>query len=212
MVWRDQRLVAINKPSGLLVHRTQLDRRETRFAVEILRDQLGQRVYPLQRLDKPTSGIMLFTLDAATTRLLGWDFAERLVEKTYLAVVRGWPEKEGIIDYPLVDGPKQGSKPVQTAAVAARSARTRCRTLAEIELPIAVGRYPQSRYALVEVCPASGRRHQIRRHFKHIFHPLIGDTRYAEGRHNRLFREQFHCRRTVIACAGVADQTPAQRR
>jgi len=198
IIYQDQRLVAINKPSGLLVHRSSLDRRESRFAVQLLRDQLGTRVFPLHRLDKPTSGLLLFALDDETAREVGHEFAEQLVEKSYLAVVRGWPKDQETIDYPLVDGPEWGSKTVQNDSAAARPATTRYRTLARVELPFAVGRYPQSRYALIEACPGTGRRHQIRRHFKHIFHPLIGDTRYGDGRHNQLFRDQFNCRRLML--------------
>jgi len=198
IIYRDGLLVAVNKPSGLLLHRSSLDRRETRFAVQILRDQLGQWVFPLHRLDKPTSGIVLFALDSETARQIGQEFVEQRVEKSYLAVVRGWPEDQGVIDYPLVDGPEWGSKTVQNNSATARSAQTRFRTLSRVELPFAAGRYPQSRYALVEVRPKTGRRHQIRRHFKHIFHPLIGDTRYGDGRHNQLFRELFDCRRLLL--------------
>jgi len=198
ILYRGQQLVAINKPAGLLVHRTQLDRRETRFAVQLLRDQLGQQVYPLHRLDKPTSGLLLFALDKESASLLGREFATHQVRKSYLAVLRGWPEAEGLIDYPLVDGPEWGSKTVQNDSALARPARTGYRVLARTELPFAVGRYPRSRYTLVEAWPETGRRHQLRRHFKHIFHPLIGDTRYGEGRHNRLFREQFACQRLLL--------------
>lgn len=208
IIYRDQQLVAINKPSGLLVHRSHLDRRETRYAVQILRAQLGQRVYPVHRLDKPTSGVLLFALDRETASQLNDEFARRQVEKNYLAVVRGWPDGQGTIDYPLVDGPEWGSKTVQNNSEQARPARTGFRTLAAIELPVAVGRYPQSRYALVAVHPETGRRHQIRRHFKHIFHPLIGDTRYGEGRHNRLFRDRFSCRRLLLHAKSLQIRHP----
>jgi tRNA pseudouridine65 synthase len=208
ILYHDQLLAAINKPSGLLVHRTQLDRRETRFAVQLLRNQLGRQVYPLHRLDKPTSGLLLFALNRETAKELGRDFAAHQVEKSYLAVVRGWPDAEGVIDYPLVDGPEWGSKTVQNDSDLARPARTGYRVLAQSELPFAVGRYSLSRYALVEAWPETGRRHQIRRHFKHIFHPLIGDTRYGEGRHNRLFREQFACHRLLLHARSLQFKHP----
>jgi len=208
LIYRDNYLVAINKPSGLLVHRSHLDRLETRFAVQTLRDQLGQRVFPLHRLDKPTSGVLLFALDSDSARQLAEEFVAHRVAKTYLAVVRGWPEDEGVIDYPLVDGPEWGSKTVQNDSAAARPALTRYRTLARCELPFAVGRYPQSRYALVKASPATGRRHQLRRHFKHILHPLIGDTRYGEGRHNRLFREKYDCQHLLLHAQAVQFRHP----
>ena len=198
IIYRDDALVAINKPGGLLVHRTMIDRYETRFAVQILRNQIQQRVYPVHRLDKPTSGVLLFALNSEIARQVATAFADHQVYKRYIAVVRGWPEGEGEIDYALTDGPDFGSKADDAVA---RLAVTSYRTLARCELPFAVGRYPHSRYALVEMTPKSGRRHQLRRHFRHIFHPLIGDTTYGDGRHNRFFREQFDSHRLLLhAC------------
>ena len=197
IIYQDQQLVAINKPSGLLVHRSNLDRYETRFALQLLRDQLGQRVYPVHRLDKPTSGVLLFALDRETAGVLSEQFRLQQIEKSYLAVVRGWPDNEGVIDYPLVDGPTKmacGDNSSETP----RQAVTNYSTLARVELPLAVGRYASGRYALVEMRPKTGRRHQLRRHFKHIFHPLIGDTSYGDGKHNQLFREQFGCSRLLL--------------
>lgn len=208
IIFSDPQLVAINKPSGLLVHRSQIDRRETRFAVQLLRDQLNQRVYPVHRLDKPTSGIMLFARNPQIARCLGEAFASHRIQKIYWAVVRGWPEPAGEVDYPLVDGPLWGSKTVQNNSALARPARTGYRVLAMSELDLPVGRYPQSRYALVEASPATGRRHQIRRHFKHIYHPLIGDTRYGEGRHNRMFREQFASHRLLLHARSLSFDHP----
>lgn len=190
--------MAINKPSGLLVHRTLIDRHETRFAVQLLRDQLGRRVYPVHRLDKPTSGVLLFALDQETARKLNIQFQAHQPRKTYLAVVRGWTEEVGVIDYPLVDGPIKAAYTDQLNSDKPRTAVTRYTTLARVELPIATGRYASSRYSLVEIKPTTGRRHQLRRHFKHIFHPIIGDTTYGDGRHNRLFREQFDCHRLLL--------------
>lgn len=198
IIYQDQQLVAINKPSGLLVHRSEIDRHETRFALQLLRDQLGQRVYPLHRLDKPTSGVLLFALSPEIAREVGEQFKQHRVEKTYLAIVRGWTDTAGIIDYPLVDGPMQAVYSKQKNADTPREAVTSYTTLGRIELPIAAGRYASSRYSLVEVRPTTGRRHQLRRHFKHIFHPLIGDSSYGDGCHNRLFREQFNCHRLLL--------------
>ncbi len=198
IIYRDQWLVAINKPSGLLVHRSMLDRHETRFAVQLLRNQLGQRVSPVHRLDKPTSGVLLFALDQAVLRAVAEQFRHQQVAKTYLMVVRGWPEERGCIDYPLTDGPQKGNYAEQKGSDQPRSAITAYRSLARVELPVSDGRHPTSRYALIEARPTTGRRHQLRRHFKHIFHPLIGDTSYGDGRHNRLFRERFDSRRLLL--------------
>lgn len=197
ILYRDETLVAVDKPSGLLVHRTGIDAGETRFAVQMLRDQLGRRVYPAHRLDKGTSGVLLFALDGATHAALSTMFATCRVEKTYLAVVRGHPPAFGMIDHPLavLDG---DAMPI--AGSLSQTARTRFRRLATTELPIRLDRYPSSRYALVELTPESGRRHQLRRHLKHISHPIIGDTTYGKGRHNRLFKELFGSTRLLLAC------------
>ncbi|SHJ52563.1 tRNA pseudouridine65 synthase [Malonomonas rubra DSM 5091] len=198
IIYRDQWLVAMNKPAGLLVHRTNIDRHETRFALQLLRRQLKQKVYPVHRLDKPTSGVLLFALDSATARQLSDQFRDHQVEKSYLALVRGWTDDSDEINYPLVDGPIKAAYAVQQNSDKPREAITRYRTVQQVELPIAVGRYSSSRYSLVDVHPATGRRHQIRRHFKHIFHPIIGDTTYGDSSHNRMFRQQFNCHRLLL--------------
>jgi len=209
ILYADEHLVAVHKPSGLLVHRSPIDRRETRFALQLLRDQLGQRVYPVHRLDKPTSGVLLFALSTDSARPLSLAFAEGRVEKTYLAVVRGVPAETGVIDHPLVEEPDSAAAADAGPEKGARAAVTAFRRLAAAELPHAVGRYPSSRYALVEARPRTGRRHQLRRHFKHLFHPIIGDTKYGEGRHNRFFREAFACHRLLLAAVELTVPHPA---
>ena len=208
IIYRDQQLVAINKPSGLLVHRTNIDRHENRFALQLLRRQLQQRVYPVHRLDKPTSGVLLFALDPETARKLSDQFRYHQVEKSYLAVVRGWTDDAGEIDYPLVDGPIKAAYAEQQNSDKPRAAVTRYRTLERIDLPIATGRYDSSRYSLIEARPTTGRRHQLRRHFKHIFHPIIGDTSYGDSAHNRMFRQQFDCRRLLLHASRLHCQHP----
>lgn len=189
---RDDYLVAVDKPPGLLVHRTRIADAET-FALQALRDQLGRRVHTVHRLDRPTSGVLVFALTAEAARLLSAQFEAQHVAKRYLAVVRGWPPAAGDIDRPLDD--PEASVPGQRAP---RAALTQYRRLATVELPVAVTRYPTSRYALMEVQPRSGRRHQIRRHFLHIRHPIVGDTTHGEGRHNRFFRERFGLHRLLL--------------
>ena len=197
----------MDKPSGLLVHRSPIDRHERRFAVQLLRDQIGRRVHPVHRLDKGTSGVLVFALDRETARTLAGDFAGQRVAKTYLAVVRGWPADSGVIDPPLgaVEDPLTGQAP----GGAPRQARTRFRTLATVELPCRVDRYPTSRYALVELEPETGRRHQLRRHLAHMSHPIIGDSTYGKGRHNRLFADRFGVQRLLLACVRLELTHPA---
>jgi tRNA pseudouridine65 synthase len=209
---RDDAMVVINKPSGLLVHRTALDRHETRFAVQLLRDQIGQRVWPVHRLDRGTSGILVFALDAVSAHALATQFAQHGQTKRYVTLVRGHPQPAGDIDHPLrradeaIDprGAREGAE-----AVAEQPALTRFRRLATVELPVAVDRYPTSRYALVEAMPLTGRTHQIRRHMNHIAHPVIGDSTHGKGVHNRYFASAWGVSRLMLACIAMQVRHPA---
>jgi len=202
ILYRDAALVAVDKPPGLLVHRTALDSEARDFLLQRLRRLLGQRVYTVHRLDRPTSGVVVFGLSPGHARVLSASFEQRRVEKRYLAVVRGYTEPTGRIDYALSDEPHQ---PL-------REALTDYQSLARVELPVAVGRYSTSRYSLLAVTPRSGRYHQIRRHFHHIRHPLIGDTTHGEGRHNRLFRERFGVHRLLLHAVSLGFPHPASGR
>lgn len=200
LIYRDESIALFNKPSGLLLHRSFIDRRETRFALQMARDILGQRVYPVHRLDRPTSGVLLFALSPAIAATLTTAFTERKVRKKYLVICRGKISEDGLIDYPLVEE-QDKHDPYHQVGKDAQDAVTAYRPLASVELPFSVGRYSTSRYSLVEAEPLTGRRHQIRRHFKHIFHPIIGDVNYGEGRHNRFFREEFGADRLLLHAA-----------
>ena len=205
ILYLDDWLVVVNKPAGLLVHRSPVDRHERRFALQLLRDQLGERVYPVHRLDKPTSGALVFARNPATAQSLAAQFEERSVDKRYVAVVRGWPVEQGLIDYAL-DAVRDDR--LVTASGAAKPALTGFSRLATVELPRRVDRYPSSRYALLELSPQTGRRHQLRRHLAHVSHPIIGDTTYGKGGHNRLFAELFGSRRLLLACMRLAFRHP----
>lgn len=203
VIYQDDALVAINKPSGLLVHRSPIDRHETRFALQLVRDQIGQRVYPVHRLDKPTSGVLLFALSSDMARDVSAQFAAGTVHKDYLAVVRGHCPEAGQIDHALkeewdriADRDRRADKPAQAAT-------THFRRLATVEIPFAVDRYPQSRYSLVALQPLTGRRHQLRRHMKHLGYPIIGDAKHGKGVHNRFFQSQYQCHRLLLACTGL---------
>lgn len=208
VLYRDESLIAIHKPAGLLVHRSPLDFHEKRFALQILRDQIGQRVYPVHRLDKGTSGVLIFALDADTGRILSGQFERQEVGKSYLAVVRGWPAAEGEIDHALSRKVDDAEFHDERAQDLPQPAKTRFRSLARVELPYRVDVFPSSRYALMELEPLTGRRHQIRRHLKHISHPIIGDATYGKGRHNRLFQELFGCHRLLLSCTAMTLRHP----
>lgn len=203
ILYQDKHLVAINKPTALLVHRSLIDKRAQAFALQLTRNQIGQRVYPVHRLDKPTSGVLLFALSSEMAKCLSLQFAQRGVQKTYHALVRGYTNPEGLIDYPLVeqldkiaDANADNNKPAQSAV-------TSYRCLENVELPFAVGRYTTARYSWIELTPHTGRKHQLRRHMKHIFHPIVGDTTHGDGRHNTLVREQFDCHRLMLHASGI---------
>lgn len=196
ILYRDDSLVAINKPSGLLVHRSPIDKHETRFAIQQLRDQIGQRVYPIHRLDKPTSGVLLFAFDSTTVKQVSADWQQ--ARKTYLAIVRGHAPEHVFIDHPLryeLDGLGDADK----SHAPLQEAQTDVRRLASTELDVAIDRYPTSRYSLVQCQPRTGRKHQLRRHLKHISHPIIGDAKHGKGKHNRYFASQLNAPRLLLA-------------
>jgi tRNA pseudouridine65 synthase len=196
VLYRDEHLVVVVKPAGLLVHRTQLDSHEKQNLVDQLSAQLQQRVYPVHRLDKPTSGLLVMALSTDAARSLTGCFEQRKVTKKYHAVVRGYTEHEGTIDYAI--GDKDARHNRRSAAL------SHYKTIATIELPHCIDRYPTTRYSLVEVEPVTGRRHQIRQHMKHINHPLIGDTSYGKTVHNRFFNRHYQCQRLLLHATGLS--------
>lgn len=201
IVYQDTHFVAINKPAGLLVHRSPIDRHETRFAIQLLRDQIGQRVYPVHRLDKPTSGVLLFALNAQDAALLQQQFAQTDVGKEYLAVCRGYTADECVIDHPVKT--VRDSYDDTITATHSKPALTTLQTLARCEIDKPLGKYASVRYSLVKLSPHTGRRHQLRAHMKHISHPLIGDAKYGRGEHNRFFQQHFNSHRLMLAACGL---------
>lgn len=206
IIYRDDDIVAVNKPSGIKVHRGPYDARRGLFALQLVRDQVGRHLYPVHRLDKPTSGILVFALNPGAARSLAKSFARRQVQKTYVAVVRGYIAEEGEVDYPLA-----GSDDGEALDKAPRPALTRYLRLDTAELPVAVGRYATGRYSLVQVVPATGRMHQIRRHMRHLRHPIINDRQYGDNQHNRFFSEELHCRRLLLAATEIRFPHPRTR-
>ncbi len=203
ILYKDEYLVVINKPSGLLVHKSPIDKRETAFALQMVRDQIGQWVYPVHRLDKPTSGVLVFALSSAVASKLSEQFRADQVHKSYLAVVRGYVPKEGVIDYNLKVLLDKKADKDRSENKAPQEAITHYHRIATVELPFPVSRYPVARYSLVRLLPKTGRKHQLRRHMKHIFHPIVGDTKYGRGEHNQLFRTHFNCHRLLLHAESI---------
>lgn len=183
ILFEDEQLIIIDKPAGLLVHRTRQAFGEDENALIQLRDQIGSWVSPVHRLDRATSGILLFAKNEDVLPSLKAIFMEREIKKNYLTIVRGIPsEKEGLIDHPLHS---ERSNRLQEA-------QTKYRVLAESEIPYnSTGRYPTSRYSLLEMDLLTGRTHQIRRHLAHIRHYIIGDKKHGDNKQNIFFEKQF---------------------
>jgi len=196
--YEDEDLIAVSKPAGMLVHRTRIASGEGPFLLQQVRDLTGRYLYPVHRLDRPTSGIVLFAVTPEAARALSESFRNHTVRKTYLAVVRGWIEERGRVDSAL-DKPSDGDIGKAKAGwFAPKDALTEYIRLATAEVPFAVSKHPTSRYSLVRLHPVTGKRHQIRRHLRRISHPVIGDVEYGDGKHNRFFRSHFGIRRLLL--------------
>jgi len=208
IIYKDEHLVAINKPSGLLVHKSMIDRHEIYYAMKMLRDQIGAWVYPIHRLDKPTSGVLLFALDSDTARMMNEQFRAHTIEKNYVAVVRGYAPESGIIEHALQEKLDKISDKDANQEKDAQEAITAFRCLATVELNAAVGKYDKTRYSLVALRPKTGRKHQLRRHMKHISHHILGDTKYGRGEHNKFVRKEYNMHRLLLHCASLKIEHP----
>ena len=195
----DAHLLVVDKPAGLLAHASKMAADVDVDLLDQLRQQVQGEVYLVHRLDRATSGLVLAARTREAAGELGKQFMARSVEKTYLAVCRGWPAEIGEIDYPLGDvRPNSPKKP----------ALTRYRRLATVEVPIALGKYAQQRYALMAVDPETGRYRQIRKHFHHVSHHLIGDTSHGRTEHNRLFQGTWQVGRLLLHARRLAFTHP----
>lgn len=197
ILYQNEQLVAINKPHGLAVHRSQYVGEADVYALQELRNQLGQYVYPCHRIDRKTGGVLLFALSKEVDSLMQQQFAANQVKKKYLAIVRGYTEDSGIIDYPLTN--EKGKT---------QEAITEYKTINKVELDIPFGKFKTSRYSLVEVSPQTGRMHQIRKHFAHIDHPIIGDRPHGCNKQNRLFKEQFNMTTMLLHASEMSFNHP----
>ena len=192
ILYQDEYIIAINKPHGLLVHQSPIARDASEFAIQLLRDQIGEKVFPVHRLDRKTSGVLLFAFDKDVNRILTEQFTTKQIEKRYIAIVRGFAPEEMLIDYALY----KDNGVLQDAQTLIKRMQT-----AEIDLPS--GKHPTSRYSFVEAFPFTGRMHQIRKHLAHILHPIIGDRPHGCNKQNKLWLEKYEMNTMMLHGASL---------
>ena len=184
-----------------MVHRTSITE-DKQFVLQLLRDQIHKKLYPIHRLDRGTSGVLIFAKSKDAASQLGQLFQRHVVGKRYLAVTRGYIEEASwTVDYPLA----------KEKWLAKKEAITHFKQLAKVEIPVAIGRYDTARYTLVEAMPETGRRHQIRRHLSHLRHPIIGDKRHGDVKHNTHWREQFGIGRMLLHAQSLQFMHPFEQ-
>ena len=225
ILYQDEYLVAVDKPAGLFVHRSFMDKNEIYFALQLVRDQIGKYVYPVHRLDRPTSGVLLFALTKEVAQKMNAAFANKSNEmstdineqeeaytnteltKTYFALVRGhllMTDHDILIDHALKEKlDKLGDKNVSRDKPA-QLAKTNYRVIKQASLPISLGKFDSVRYSLVKLMPITGRRHQIRRHLAHLRHPIIGDINYGDNKQNPFFIDHFGFKRLMLIAKSLS--------
>lgn len=197
ILYQDDDIVAINKPHGLLVHRSKIANDATEFALQILRDQVKQHLYMVHRLDRKTSGILLFTYTKTAAQSLMTQFQERQIKKTYKAIVRGYIDELGSIDYDLTNDRGKTQEAI-----------TDYQCLKRYEIPVPFGKFESSRYSLVELKPQTGRMHQLRKHMSHIFHPIIGDRPHGCNKQNKLWKEKWNMNSMMLHAEHISFKHP----
>ena len=209
-LYEDDHMMVVDKPSGLLVHPSWITAPDEPTLMGLLKKQLAvEKLHTVHRLDRATSGVILVAKTIEAGKHLQMQFQNHTIIKRYECVVRGWFEnKEGTVDHALVPKVDKFADPLARNDKDPKEAVTDYRVLNQVELEIPVGRYQTSRYSRVECFPKTGRKHQIRRHMKHLLHPIIGDTKHGEGRHNRMFREQLDSHRLLLMARGITFEHP----
>ena len=200
ILYQDEFLVAVNKPNGLLVHRSYIAAGETFFAMQLLRDQIGQKVYPIHRLDRKTSGVLIFALNPEVAAEMQQVFIHQEIEKKYVAIVRGYFPGDMEIDYALTND--RGKK---------QAAVTQFKLIGQTEIPLPFGKHQTSRYSLIEAYPKTGRQHQIRKHCAHLNHPIIGDRPHGCNKQNRLFKERWNMTTMLLHAKSIVFSHPVSR-
>ena len=200
ILYHDDYLVAVNKPCGYLVHRSPIARDAEFIVLQILRDQIGKHVFPIHRIDRKTSGVLLFALDPISNSVVGKDFAEHNVTKEYTAIVRGWIDDSGVVDYALTNDSGK-----------TQDAITRYKCLHRFEIDLPHGKFQTSRYSHVEVHPQTGRMHQIRKHMNHLRHPILGDRPHGCSKQNRLWKGNFDMTHMMLHAKSLIIEHPHEK-
>ena len=197
IIYKDEFIVAINKPHGLLVHRSRIANDAVEFAIQLLRDQLEMKVFPVHRLDRKTSGVLLFAFSQEVNSILQQQFMNHLCGKVYESIVRGHTALSGTIDYALTN-----DKGKEQAAV------THFETLNQSELDFPSFNYETSRYSFLKLRPETGRFHQLRKHLAHIRNPIIGDRPHGCNKQNKLFLERFQMNNMMLHASELTFSHP----
>lgn len=208
LLYQDEEIVVVNKPAQMLVHRTEIANGDTVFAVQCVRNQTGRRVWPVHRLDRGTSGVLVFAFDARTAGELGKSLMAGEVDKRYTAIVRGWLPGPVRVDHPLM--PPVDSY-LKQRKIEAQDASTVFYPVADREIPLKTGTFPGTRLSVVSAELLTGRRHQIRRHLKWLAHPIVGDATYGKGPLNRALAGYFGVDRLMLHCDRMRFRHPGTR-
>lgn len=197
ILYQDEWIIAINKPAGLLVHRSSIATNTDVYALQLLRDQVGFHVFPIHRLDRKTSGILLFAKDKTFVHAFQEALSSGHSIKTYFAIVRGYFPQEISVDYDLTNDKGKTQKAI-----------TDFKLISNTEIPLPFGKFNTSRYALIEVQPKTGRMHQIRKHLNHLRHPIIGDRPHGCNKQNKLFLEKWSLTKMLLHAKELELQHP----
>jgi tRNA pseudouridine65 synthase len=208
ILYQDEHYVAVFKPAGLIVHRSKLTLPHEPVLMQTVRDQIGQFIYPMHRLDRPTAGLILFGLTSEAAGKLGQLFIDRRVDKYYQALVRGHVDPEFRVDRPLKEKFGEEWEKGSTDDNPVQEALTHFSRLEQFEAPWPCGDFATSRFSLLEIKPVTGRWHQIRRHLNHIAKPVIGDHRHGDHRQNQLVYRETGVYRMLLSAVRVDFRHP----
>jgi tRNA pseudouridine65 synthase len=200
ILYEDDFVIAVSKPTNMLVHHSFMARNQSheQTLVGLLQEKYEQQYFPIHRLDRKTSGIVLCAKEKAFVAPFQALFMSDQIQKVYYGIVRGFSPKSGVIDSPVKGRDAKVHK----------TALTHFKTLANVTLPIAVQPFPESRYSLIKLFPKTGRMHQLRVHLNKISHPLIGDPKYGDRFHNRMFQAEFKMSNLFLHAASLAFTHP----